>query len=93
MEISISKLSIIVSVGAKFEYTVPFKIEWYRNSDYDYLMFMLHSSEMMPGGSPTFQTEGGIEILYEHLEIIFGEISNYFEGISLDDYAKELVNI
>lgn len=65
-------------------------IEWYKNSDFDYLMFMLHSSEMMPGGSPTFLTEGGIEILYNHLDIIFSTIANDFEGIGLDEYAKKL---
>lgn len=63
-------------------------IEQYKNSEMDYLMFMLHSSELMPGGSPTFQTEGGIEILYEHLEIIFQEIAKDYEGMGLETYAK-----
>lgn len=65
-------------------------IRCYADSDTDYLMFMLHSSEMMPGGSPTFKTEGGIEILYDHLEIIFSEISKYYEGIGLETYAQAL---
>lgn len=62
-------------------------IEFYQNSELDYLMFMLHSSELMPGGSPTFQTEGGIEILYKHLSIIFNTISKNYEGIGLDKYV------
>lgn len=62
-------------------------IEFYQNSELEYLMFMLHSSELMPGGSPTFQTEGGIEILYEHLDIIFNMISENYEGIGLDRYV------
>lgn len=62
-------------------------IEFYQNSELEYLMFMLHSSELMPGGSPTFQTEGGIEILYEHLNIIFNMISENYEGIGLDRYV------
>lgn len=66
-------------------------IQHYANSDFDYVMFMLHSSELMPGGSPTFQTEGGIEILYEHLNIIFSEISQSYEGIGLESYAKSLM--
>ena len=66
-------------------------IRYYANSEFDYVMFMLHSSELMPGGSPTFQTEGGIEILYEHLKIIFSEISQYYEGIGLESYAKSLM--
>lgn len=31
-------------------------------------MFMLHSSEMMPGGSPSFPDEKSIEELYECIE-------------------------
>lgn len=58
------------------------------NSDSDYLMFMLHSSEMMPGGSPTFKYEGGIERLYEHLEIIFKEISKNYIGVGLEEYMN-----
>lgn len=62
-------------------------IERYVHSDCDYLMFMLHSSEMMPGGSPTFKTEGGIEILYQHLEIIFNEISKNYMGVGVEEYT------
>ncbi|MDP6630896.1 MAG: deacetylase [Kiritimatiellia bacterium] len=36
-----------------------------------YAQFMLHSSELMPGGSPTFQTPASIESLYEHIETVF----------------------
>src|SRR5882724_5998029 len=36
----------------------------------DYMEFMLHSSELMPGGSPTFRTASDIERLYESLEIL-----------------------
>lgn len=64
-----------------------FLIERYVHSDSDYLMFMLHSSELMPGGSPTFKTEGGIEILYEHLEIIFREIAAVYTGVGVEEYA------
>ena len=53
-------------------------------------MFMLHSSEMMPGGSPTFDTPERIEKLYENLEILFQEISKDFEGISVADYGRML---
>ncbi|GHT56212.1 hypothetical protein FACS1894109_04480 [Spirochaetia bacterium] len=53
----------------------------------DYLMFMLHSSELMPGGSPTFKTAGAIEKLYRDLSSLFEYISKDFEGITLKDYA------
>ena len=36
-------------------------------------MFMLHSSELMPGGSLTFRTEAQIEHLYRELAAIFGK--------------------
>lgn len=54
----------------------------------DYIMFMLHSSELMPGGSPTFRTEESIEKLYEDLEVLFKKISYSFEGITLRDYEE-----
>ena len=41
-----------------------------------HLMFMLHSSELMPGGSPTFKTREDVEKLYKDLECLFKEISN-----------------
>ena len=65
-------------------------IERYVHSDCDYLMFMIHSSELMPGGSPTFKTEGGIEILYQHLEIIFEEIAKNYTGIGVREYAHRI---
>ena len=39
----------------------------------DYVMFMLHSSELMPGGSPTFRDEAAIGHLYWELEKIFAK--------------------
>lgn len=52
----------------------------------DYIMFMLHSSEFMPGGSPTFRSEESIEVLYAHLEQIFEKISHTFEGCTIGEY-------
>jgi hypothetical protein len=34
----------------------------------DYVEYMLHSSEYMPGGSPTFKNQQDIERLYADLE-------------------------
>ncbi len=36
-----------------------------------YLQFILHSSELMPGGSPFFPTAKDIEILYADLDVLF----------------------
>jgi hypothetical protein len=35
------------------------------------LEFMLHSSELMPGGSPSFRSPDDIETLYSHMERLF----------------------
>ena len=57
-----------------------------QESESPYLMFMLHSSELMPGGSPTFKTSESIEKLYKNLEILFNIIASNFRGITLKDY-------
>lgn len=55
--------------------------------DSEYLMFMIHSSELMPGGSPTFVTKRTIEKLYKLLEKLFFYIQTKgFEGITLKDF-------
>ena len=53
------------------------------NSSSNYLMFMLHSSELMPGGSPKFKTTESIETLYCHLKLLFDSISKNFQGSTL----------
>ncbi len=64
-------------------------IKQYNKSGADHLMFMLHSSELMPGGSPNFKTEKDIEVLYEHFKTIFDAISKYYRGIGLEKYATK----
>lgn len=59
-------------------------------SDFPYAMFMIHSSELMPGGSPTFKTEESIERLYEHMLILFTEIRKNFEGETIRDFSAQL---
>jgi len=51
-----------------------------------YVEFMLHSSEFMPGGSPTFPGEREIETLYAHLEELFAFSSRHFSGATLAEY-------
>jgi hypothetical protein len=48
--------------------------------------FTLHSSEFMPGGSPTFRNASDIERLYEDLEILFGELSTWCRGMTLSEF-------
>src|SRR5712671_1251148 len=45
--------------------------------------FTLHSSEFMPGGSPTFRNRSDIERLYENLEILFEELATWCRGMTL----------
>ena len=50
-------------------------------------MFMLHSSELMPGGSPYFPDEVSIEKEYNTLKSLFDYLSAMsYEGITLNDY-------
>ncbi len=56
------------------------------NSRRDYLMFMLHSSELMPGGNPTFLSMQDIEQLYADLEILFSAIATRFTGRTLTEF-------
>jgi len=57
--------------------------------DSNYAMFMLHSSEMMPGGSPSFPDEKSIEELYRCVEKLFAEATQRgFVGCKLSDYQR-----
>lgn len=58
------------------------------DEDRDYAEFMLHSSEFMPGGSPTFQTVRDIERLYDQLETLFAWMAPRFEGMTLSAYRS-----
>lgn len=56
----------------------------------DYIMFMLHSSEFMPGGSPTFADAESIERLYAHMKIIFDKLAVHFEGETIGMFGEKL---
>jgi hypothetical protein len=51
-----------------------------------YTEFMLHSSEFMPGCSPTFRDEASIERLFEHLEALFAAIARHYRGRTLSEF-------
>ena len=57
----------------------------------DYAEFMLHSSEFMPGGSPTFRDEGSIERLYADLRALFTAVRDRFTGMTLHEYHDRFV--
>ena len=56
-----------------------------------YVEFVLHSSELMPGGSPTFKTERDIEVLYESLEVVFEAARGRFQGATLAEHQQAFV--
>ena len=60
-----------------------------RRWEMPYLEFMLHSSELMPKGSPTFQTDHSIEVLYEDLRCVFDEIAKTFVGATLSEFSEK----
>ena len=55
----------------------------------DYLMFMLHSSELMPGGSPSFKTVGDVDDLYRQLYKLFSTVAKKFEGTTIGEYGLQ----
>lgn len=52
----------------------------------EYAEFMLHSSELMPGGSPLFPAERDIERLYDTLEELFAATAGRFAGRTLSEF-------
>ena len=61
----------------------------FKDSSVDYIEFMLHSSELMPGGSPTFKLKGQIDSLYKDLDTVFNElVKDNYVGIGLTDYSR-----
>ena len=57
-----------------------------REEGADHVEFMLHSSELMPGGSPFFRNAPDIEQLYAALEILFAELATWCLGTTLQEF-------
>lgn len=57
----------------------------------DYLEFMIHSSELMPGCNPYYQTANDIKKMYEIIEWYFDYVQCLgYSGLSVTDYAKNI---
>ena len=55
----------------------------------DFLDFMIHSSEVMPGGSPYFKDETSIELMFAKMETIFSYAKQKgYLGSTLAEYYK-----
>jgi len=57
----------------------------------DYVEFALHSSELMPGGSPAFPDGPSIEALYRRLGSFFGWLEGRAVGATLGEYYRTRV--
>ncbi len=64
-----------------------------KERDTDYLEFMIHSSELMPGGSPYFKTKQSVDELYTVMSNIFDYAKGLgFSGYTMNDYYEEKVS-
>ena len=54
-----------------------------------HLQLMLHSSELMPGGSPTFRDGAAIETLYDTLEEVLGAAAPHCRGMTLAEFRAQ----
>lgn len=60
-----------------------------RENGCDYVEFMIHSSELMPGGSPYFPTDRAVEGLYDNMSRVFEYAQQHgFAGHTLSEYQK-----
>lgn len=57
-----------------------------------YVEFMLHSSELMPGGSPSFPTEESIESLYKQMESLFRRAAVCCCGRTLKEFHSDVID-
>lgn len=61
-----------------------------RSDGASHMEFMLHSSELMPGANPVYRNASDIDRLYEHLEILFEELSAWCRGATLREFDARL---
>lgn len=55
----------------------------------DHLEFMVHSSELMPGGSPYFKNAEDVEHMYKNMEILFQYLKTRdYRGMTLTEYVR-----
>jgi len=64
-----------------------------KEDDNDYLEFMIHSSELMPNGSPYFKNSFDVERLYSTMDSLFSFcMSLGYSGITLSDFYQDFIN-
>lgn len=64
----------------------------HKEADCNYLEFMIHSSELMPGGSPYVTDNKALEEFYAKMEALFTHVHNLgYRGQTLNDYQKTAI--
>lgn len=58
-----------------------------KQEESDYLEFMMHSSEFMPGGSPYYTTQHEIDDMFALLDRIYSIIKTEYQGCTLKEYG------
>jgi hypothetical protein len=53
-----------------------------------HLEFMLHSCDLMPGGSPSSASAQEVERLYACVEVLFEEVSTWCRGMTLAEFRE-----
>ncbi len=53
-----------------------------------YAEFMIHSSELMPGGSQAFPTPADVDRLYDGLSRLFAFAARHFRGATLSEFRQ-----
>jgi peptidoglycan/xylan/chitin deacetylase (PgdA/CDA1 family) len=65
---------------------LPRLLQTARSEGREFVQFMLHSSELMPRGSPRFPSPRSVEHLYQDLERLFTAAAGMFQGRTLTEY-------
>lgn len=60
-----------------------------RAGEASYGEFVLHSSELMPGGSPTFATSPAVEDVYSDMRALFVAAQDGFKGATLTEFERD----
>jgi hypothetical protein len=59
--------------------------------NWPFIEFVIHSSELMPGGRDMFQGDAAIDVLYSELRTVFQRISENFAGATLAEFRAQWI--
>lgn len=65
-----------------------------KENETKYLEFMIHSSELMPGGSSYFKTQGDIDNMFKVMDAYFSTLSDRgYRGCTLGEYYEKFIGV